>query len=704
MNRPRDLLGSAFLLLLLLCLLAYADSHTSMGTITCVVPPELEVTLNQDLIALLIDPDTSPIAQTLRALSVGTNNPPVAVGISLLHDSPSFSYRLTEHGVPPGAWREIPILPEVSWESLPDLGWTDCTLDLRSTAGPDLAAGVYQDDIQVLFQASGIIQAFFLHVETTVLPRSPVVVVGPDQTVDEGETVSFRGRFSDPDHGETYTIGWDFGDGATENGIMAPTHTYLDNGTYTATLTVTDSGGRAGESSLTITVDDLAPTAHVESDPPVFPLNRLIVEVGAEATFDASHSASSPDAIVLYEWDWDHIGLVFESSGDMGKTIGHVFEEAGDYTIAVRVTDDDGSTDIATLAVAVTPVQTVEVGLATPEVAGAGGAAVLGEVAIDEVYVHRQALSISQLHLVSHESAGAASAPVIYFPLDEGSGEYAFDEIDIQLGRTPVLAGALHQAEWIEGTVGMENQYALSLGQDGWVEVPANPRMDFPWNQDFTLELWVQTSDAASERLVIQRHGLDETALYGLSLCEGVPVFYISTAFDTYAIVKGSRSIADEVWHHVACMRSEGVLRLYIDGELADELGRGGCLTGAGRGNLSSEEPTFFGGLEGGNRTLGGLVDASYCIGETIEFQMQITDETETPVTGRTASLFLIHYGYGGEKLSSGLAGRLTYSPDSEEYTTALDTSTLGEGIYDFLVFMDGVLQHQLRVMLFQME
>ena len=43
----------------------------------------------------------------------------------------------------------------------------------------------------------------------------------------------------------------------------------------------------------------------------------------------------------------------FAASGDTGVTQSHAWADNGIYTVAVRVTDDDGSTDIATLLVTV---------------------------------------------------------------------------------------------------------------------------------------------------------------------------------------------------------------------------------------------------------------------------------------------------------------------------------------------------------------
>jgi uncharacterized membrane protein len=71
--------------------------------------------------------------------------------------------------------------------------------------------------------------------------QPPLVDAGPDMDGDEGSPLAFNGIITDTAGAEPYTILWEFGDGNTAEGSLAPVHTYADNGVYTVTLTVTNS-------------------------------------------------------------------------------------------------------------------------------------------------------------------------------------------------------------------------------------------------------------------------------------------------------------------------------------------------------------------------------------------------------------------------------------------------------------------------------
>lgn len=119
-------------------------------------------------------------------------------------------------------------------------------------AGTYDVLGLYDDDTAVatLIADDGVIApgqtlVFDLTVPATTgdVPMPPDVQAGPVITTEVNQSVTFTGSFIDLNPGDTHTVVWSFGDGATVTGTLTPTHTYRSAGVYTATLTVTDSSG-----------------------------------------------------------------------------------------------------------------------------------------------------------------------------------------------------------------------------------------------------------------------------------------------------------------------------------------------------------------------------------------------------------------------------------------------------------------------------
>jgi hypothetical protein len=175
----------------------------------------------------------------------------------------------------------------------------------------------------------------------------PVAIISPYQygTTDplwyEGE-VQFDGtlsRHTDPER-ELVEFAWDFGDGGTASGTLAPTHTYGDNGVYAVTLVITDDVGNAGSDTLPLTVENVAPTVG-EISAPVDP-----VEVGT--AIEVSTVFTDPGTLDTHtaEWDWGDggttQGIVDEHNGSGSVQGTYTYTTPGVYLISVTVTDDDG--------------------------------------------------------------------------------------------------------------------------------------------------------------------------------------------------------------------------------------------------------------------------------------------------------------------------------------------------------------------------
>jgi PKD repeat protein len=165
---------------------------------------------------------------------------------------------------------------------------------------------------------------------------------GGGYTVHEGQPLVLDGSASVGPPGSELTYAWDLdGDGLFDDAFgPQATNLWAANGDYIVSLLVSDAAQRFCDvDEATVAVLDLGPTAHLAG-----PTNLFERQLG---TFDARASVSAPDTIVSYEWDWDYNGLAFRGApGEAVQT--HAWSVPGAYTVALRVTDQDGSTDLTT--------------------------------------------------------------------------------------------------------------------------------------------------------------------------------------------------------------------------------------------------------------------------------------------------------------------------------------------------------------------
>ncbi len=150
-------------------------------------------------------------------------------------------------------------------------------------------------------------------------------------TVLTGEVIHFNASESYDTDGVIVSYFWNFGDGTNAEGVIVD-YAYADNGTYTVTLTVTDDDDLTDSATATKIINNRPPVA-------LFTQNATTVNVEEAIFFDASNSSDLDGYIIEYFWNFGD-----ELTPVKGMTVDYVYHKAGNYTVTLNVTDNDGAT------------------------------------------------------------------------------------------------------------------------------------------------------------------------------------------------------------------------------------------------------------------------------------------------------------------------------------------------------------------------
>ena len=126
------------------------------------------------------------------------------------------------------------------------------------------------------------------------------------------------------------------------SGTLTPSHTYALYGSYTATLTVTDSAGHTAQSSTMVTVNDVAPTVNI-GGPYSGTASTAISFAGS-----ASTPSSQETATLKYSWNFG------DGATSTQQKPSHAYASTGSYTVSLTVTDAAGLSTAASTTATVT--------------------------------------------------------------------------------------------------------------------------------------------------------------------------------------------------------------------------------------------------------------------------------------------------------------------------------------------------------------
>ncbi len=173
-----------------------------------------------------------------------------------------------------------------------------------------------------------------------LVPVAPICNPGAGAIALEiGQSILFDGSGSSDPNGQIVSFHWDFGDGNFATTAIA-SHVYRAPGSYTAVLTITDNEGLQSFCQIPVQMNarptcDLAPVADVD--------------LGTAIQFDATGSSDLDGSIVRFDWDFGD----GTTAPNAGPTPSHTYATAGDFTVTLKVTDDDGSMEICSTTVSV---------------------------------------------------------------------------------------------------------------------------------------------------------------------------------------------------------------------------------------------------------------------------------------------------------------------------------------------------------------
>jgi PKD repeat protein len=140
-------------------------------------------------------------------------------------------------------------------------------------------------------------------------------------------------QFSDCSTGSPVSWAWDFtSDGTTDSTAASPSFVYTTAGTYTVTLTITDSAGVTAQNSTEIQISRIEPAAGFRAD----------IKTGTMPLDVKFTDTSTGTGIDTWSWDFDNDGVVDSTKQNPTNT----YSRAGEYSVKLTVSSQYGSSSV----------------------------------------------------------------------------------------------------------------------------------------------------------------------------------------------------------------------------------------------------------------------------------------------------------------------------------------------------------------------
>ena len=213
--------------------------------------------------------------------------------------------------------------------------------------------GVYAVLLSVRDNGGAVSQATLVVVVRNVAPSVTAEAAGEFV---EGAALGFSSLVTDPGTADTFTYVWLFGDGGVSS-LGAPAHTFVDEGSYLVSLTVTDDDGGFSTANFTVAVGNAIPRLTLA------PEDLAAVEGSDTRFFVTVLDAGVLDRLTVTLSFGDGTADVVYNASEATSALSHRFLNEGTFIVAVRVADgDDGfnQTAVAFTVLNVAPTLFVE--------------------------------------------------------------------------------------------------------------------------------------------------------------------------------------------------------------------------------------------------------------------------------------------------------------------------------------------------------